>query len=356
MNDRLWSTIIVHLGVVAVAFIAAITEAAEPSKSPLIIQVPLHEGLTIGVAYSDPQKGDYETLHTITKVDTRAVSVTISTDQPTSCSKRLGKSRSIAHRSILREDLARAHAYYQGTTACTLEPVINPGMTGLSFSRNVLQELKAKGKTNLSLTEDGKEMFPSVLTRVETESVPFKLILNDEPVEVATVHALWHSEHEFWILDNAENPLVLRLSYNGNIYWDVVKLSFPTDATAARIEQDLSKQGRTVVYGVYFDFASDSIKEESELMLREIADVMTKNPAWRLAVEGHTDNFGGTEANLQLSQRRAAAVAKALGERYKIPSTRLEPAGFGETKPKATNETLEGRALNRRVELVRIGR
>ncbi len=137
---------------------------------------------------------------------------------------------------------------------------------------------------------------------------------------------------------------------------NVVKLSFPTSETAARLERDLSDQGRTVVYGIYFDFASDAIKEESEPVLKQIADVMIKNPTWLLSVEGHTHNFGGNEANLQLSQRRATAVSKALGERYKIPSTRLEPTGFGEARPKATNETIEGRALNRRVELVRIGR
>lgn len=200
-------------------------------------------------------------------------------------------------------------------------------------------------------------MVPGVLTRVESEPVPYKVIVNDVQSEIAVVHARWQSDQrdrEYWILDDVSNPLVLRTSSNGKAFQEVVKLSFPTGDQAVRLERDLSGQGRTVVYGIYFDFASDHIKEESEPELKEIADVMMKNPTWRLAVEGHTDNLGGTEANLQLSQRRAAAVAKALGERYKIRSTRLEPAGFGEMKPKATNETLEGRALNRRVELVRI--
>jgi outer membrane protein OmpA-like peptidoglycan-associated protein len=135
----------------------------------------------------------------------------------------------------------------------------------------------------------------------------------------------------------------------------VIRLAFPAPA-AERIEKALREEGRTVVYGIYFDFASDRIKEESEPVLKELAEMLTKNPMWRLTVEGHTDGIGSDEANLLLSQRRAAAVCKALGERYQIVPTRLEPSGFGETRPKATNETLEGRAQNRRVELARIGR
>ncbi len=110
-----------------------------------------------------------------------------------------------------------------------------------------------------------------------------------------------------------------------------------------------------MTYGIYFDSASDRIKEESERVLKDIADVMTKNPTWKLSVEGHTDNLGGDTYNVDLAKRRAAAVKQALVEHYKIDEKRLHPAGFGASKPKDTNETLQGRALNRRVELVRIG-
>lgn len=338
--------------------ITATIVVAEPSSPALISQIPLVEGLTIVAAHHDPA-GDFEPITTVTKIDERTVTVTVSTDQPSRCMEQseFGSRRTVSRRSVLRDDLERAHAYRQEFTACALKPELNPGITAIGLSASALRELKADGQTKLRATTRVAGMVPGILTRIEHESVPFKLIVNDEQVELAVIHARWHSpvgDREYWILDDVSNPLMLRGSYNGNAFLEVVKLSFPTGETAARLERDLSKHGRTVVYGIYFDFASDRIKEESEPVLKEIADVMTKNPTWGLAVEGHTDSIGDKETNLVLSQRRAAAVRKTLGDRYKIAPTRLEPTGFGETQPKATNETLQGRALNRRVELVRI--
>jgi outer membrane protein OmpA-like peptidoglycan-associated protein len=78
-----------------------------------------------------------------------------------------------------------------------------------------------------------------------------------------------------------------------------------------------------------------------------------KHPDWKLSVSGHTDSIGNDKANLALSQRRAAAVKDALVTRYKIDAIRLVTGGYGAARPIATNETLEGRARNRRVELQR---
>ena len=115
----------------------------------------------------------------------------------------------------------------------------------------------------------------------------------------------------------------------------------------------MKQTGQAEVYGIYFDFASDKIKPESEPVLREIADALNHNPTWKLRVEGHTDNIGGDDYNLDLSQRRAEAVKLALVTRYHIAAERLTPKGFGATRPKEPNDTLAGRARNRRVELVR---
>ena len=330
--------------------------AAQSSSPVLVTEIPLREGLTTVAAYHKDQ-GDFELIKTVTKVDARAVTVTLSTDEPTACPRKL------LHRAVLHEDLERAHALRPEFNACASdpEPELISGSTAISVSASVLRELKAQGQTTLSSLwrmAAGNVMIAGVLTPVQRESVPFPVILNDERVEVAAIHARWHSsagDREYWILDNGGNPLVLRAASNGKVVMTIVKLSFPTDETAARLERDLSREGRAVLYGIYFDFASDRIKEESEPGLKEIADVITKHPTWRLTLEGHTDNIGSDEANLLLSQRRAAAVHKALGDRYMIAPTRLQPAGFGETRPKATNKSLEGRALNRRVELARIG-
>ena len=96
-----------------------------------------------------------------------------------------------------------------------------------------------------------------------------------------------------------------------------------------------------------------SIRRESEPVLKEIADAMKTNSSWNLSIEGHTNNIGGDQYNQRLSERRAAAVKSALVERYSIDNSRLKTAGFGASRPKENNNTLEGRARNRRVELVR---
>jgi outer membrane protein OmpA-like peptidoglycan-associated protein len=123
---------------------------------------------------------------------------------------------------------------------------------------------------------------------------------------------------------------------------------------AALLEESLAKTGRAEVYSIYFAFNSDEIREESEPTLQEIADLLRRHPDWKLAIEGHTDSIATDAYNLQLSQQRAAAVRNALLSKQAVAGARLTAAGFGESRPKDTNDTLEGRARNRRVELVRI--
>jgi outer membrane protein OmpA-like peptidoglycan-associated protein len=142
---------------------------------------------------------------------------------------------------------------------------------------------------------------------------------------------------------------------------DVIRINFPgdvpttasADAPASGIEQALSKTGHADVYGIYFGYNSDIIRPESEPVLREIAALLAKHPDWKLNVDGHTDSIGGAAFNRTLSTRRAAAVKNALVGRYGMAAARLDTAGYGLTRPKAPNDTLAGRALNRRVELTR---
>jgi outer membrane protein OmpA-like peptidoglycan-associated protein len=120
-----------------------------------------------------------------------------------------------------------------------------------------------------------------------------------------------------------------------------------------KIAPALAKDKRVAVYGIYFDFASATLKPASTPVLEEIAEALKANPDWSLTIEGHTDSVGGAGYNLDLSTRRSAAVEDALVTRYHIAAQRLSTAGYGFTRPKASNDTPEGRALNRRVELVR---
>jgi outer membrane protein OmpA-like peptidoglycan-associated protein len=91
----------------------------------------------------------------------------------------------------------------------------------------------------------------------------------------------------------------------------------------------------------------------SETVLSQIAKVLQENPKLELIIEGHTDNVGGAQFNLELSRKRAEAVKRWLVDKAGISEVRLTTVGYGLSRPIADNSTEEGRAKNRRVELVR---
>jgi outer membrane protein OmpA-like peptidoglycan-associated protein len=106
------------------------------------------------------------------------------------------------------------------------------------------------------------------------------------------------------------------------------------------------------IYGINFDFDKDVVLPSSAPTLSEIAALLRANPDLKLSIVGHTDGKGGADYNLGLSQRRAANVVRALTERYEIGANRLTSAGRGASAPVASNDTEDGRAKNRRVELI----
>lgn len=116
----------------------------------------------------------------------------------------------------------------------------------------------------------------------------------------------------------------------------------------------IKKQQRIVVYGIHFDYDSAHIQPKSEAVVAQIAGMLKANPSWHFQVEGHTDSDGGAAYNLALSQRRAQSVVDDLVTHYGIARMRLVPKGFGLGRPVASNATAAGKALNRRVELLRL--
>ncbi|MGE0554131.1 MAG: OmpA family protein [Gemmatimonadales bacterium] len=116
----------------------------------------------------------------------------------------------------------------------------------------------------------------------------------------------------------------------------------------------LEADGRVATQGILFAVDSDRLRPESTPTLEEIGRMLQDHPDLRLTIEGHTDADGDADYNLDLSQRRAAAVKTFIVAEYKIDGSRLETAGFGESQPAADNGTPEGKQQNRRVELVRL--
>ena len=123
-------------------------------------------------------------------------------------------------------------------------------------------------------------------------------------------------------------------------------------ADAKSMAQDISTTGKVAVYGIYFDFNKADVKPESEPVLKEIANLLKQNPKLNLYIVGHTDNIGTLTANMDLSQRRAEAVLQVLVSKHGIDAKRLKSQGVGPLSPVVPNKTEEGRAKNRRVELV----
>ncbi|MCJ7785486.1 MAG: OmpA family protein [Desulfobacterales bacterium] len=123
-------------------------------------------------------------------------------------------------------------------------------------------------------------------------------------------------------------------------------------ADAKFMEDGLSSTGHVAIYDIYFDFNKSDVKPESEPALKEISKLLSSNPNLKLFIVGHTDNVGGFDYNMKLSQARADAVVKVLITTYKVNPQSMKAYGVGELAPVAPNKTEEGRAKNRRVELV----
>ncbi len=120
------------------------------------------------------------------------------------------------------------------------------------------------------------------------------------------------------------------------------------------MREQLDETGKIVTHGILFDVNSHMIKGESYKTLQEIGELLNEDSALRVSIEGHTDADGSDESNSDLSKRRADAVRTYLINEFKIAADRLESKGWGESKPIDANTSAEGKANNRRVELIRL--
>jgi outer membrane protein OmpA-like peptidoglycan-associated protein len=366
----------------------AFSFAAAPSASSAI---PLCPGLTVVTAISQPE-GDYESIKRVTSIGDGAIQLSYATEHPVAAPGRAPKVLKLQLSRTMREaDLANAKLYMQQYQ--TNVPSEVPGTTAIGVSRAVLSALKTRGEAEVGMfnlpaaTPGGpkipadRKQHPNVfdyyetykLRRVESKPVMLPLIVNDVRTELPAIHATGRSDYygykgEFFFLDDESNPLALkwRLGIGGAVSGpkaggdrdtlQVVKIAYNCSAASApvaRLERELAETGRADIYSVYFSFNSDEIRDESEPTLREIGEILGRHPGWKLSIGGHTDAIGGDAPNLDLSKRRAAAVKNALVTRFGVNGGRLTTDGYGKSRPIDTNDTPEGRARNRRVELVR---
>lgn len=353
--------------------------SASPFPAQDKARVPFKAGTIITTAWGI-KYGDVESMNTIDSVDGSTATTTNHTGEYKDDNGHIAKALTVRNQNCNSDYLTTAN--YMTVNAPRL-PSLMHDLTRFRLSDKTFQEIKTNGQTNFTyedtyyvpngvkLTHQGGPM-----TRVEPQDVNYPMIVNDQRVDLPAIHLRGmltvpqkdprpasqrpkQSEGELFVLDDVADPLVLNwklkdpLFHNGNFRVEVVKINFPVAKPVNVVEKQLIEQKRAVTYGIYFDFNKDTLKPESEPVLKEIAETMTHNPDWKLTVEGHTDNVGGDAYNLDLSQRRAAAVKQALVSQYNIAPDRLQTGGYGASRPVAPNDTLEGRARNRRVELVR---
>lgn len=343
--------------VVVVLFTAAATcsvIAAEPGA----VTIPFVKGLTVVYAVSESQ-GDYESLHTIASVGGDGYRLKVSAQTPGS------EQADAAIRTVDRRDQGWSHRirswFAEG------EPELFPD-TVPGFSRMMLNEL-ALGDTHLVYLqiESGfvrnhvRRSLSGKLRLVGEEPETMSMLVNGKEVELSVVHGkgkLGDGEGvvsaEYFVLNDEDNPIVLRATV-GEDRMQAVRIEYPVAGDASdSMEQQLARGETVAVHSVYFDFASATIRPESQRTLDEIASILEHHKDWRLQIDGHTDAIGGDADNLKLSQQRAEAVKAALASQHGIDAARLGTAGYGESQAVDTNDTAEGRSHNRRVELRRL--
>ena len=156
--------------------------------------------------------------------------------------------------------------------------------------------------------------------------------------------------------DGKEVWVDLWADFTGKYGMTIVEKSAMAQAVVANADafsNDLKATGHVAVYGIFFDTGKSEIKPESEQAIGEIARLLRGDTGLKLYVVGHTDAVGRVDANLELSQNRAESVLQALVRSHGIAAGRLTSFGNGPFAPVASNDTEEGRAKNRRVELVK---
>lgn len=149
------------------------------------------------------------------------------------------------------------------------------------------------------------------------------------------------------------HALVLRLEARDDEKEAVYVTRIRVAESQKDIYDELAANGRWSTQGILFDSGESDVKPESTPTLKSIAAALKGHPSLHVEIQGHTDNVGSASSNMTLSQARAEAVKQALVKDYGVSASQMTAKGYGDTKPLASNDTPEGRANNRRVELVK---
>lgn len=330
-------------------------------------RIPLEPGLMVVTATHD-RGVDYEVFRTVTAADDNAVTFELRRTDPSAGSAPEAEAISVT-RIVERQDLASANrvvAYFH-----TQDPEFFPGSTANQASTGLLEAFERGGDVPFVFgTASGplgmlgaRKYYRGNLRRVEPEPVPISVLLNGVRTTLPAIHVTGELKvgddagvGEFWWLDQPDNALALRWTFQ-DIAVQVIRIDTPAAEPRQEIEELstalASDLCRAELRGVYFDTGSATLLPQSATEIANIATLLAAQPDWQLTIEGHTDAIGSDADNLLLSQNRAEAVRRALVDGNGIAAGQLTAIGLGEAVPVESNDTFEGRARNRRVEIAR---
>jgi hypothetical protein len=360
------------------AIVAGSVHGAAQATAP---RVPLVKGLTI-VSALHTAKGDRENAVHVVAADERGATYSWHFRQPKTMASSEMPVEGEFRRFVRASDLARAprlDAVFEGRAngpgSGDGKPSESPGFTAYSVSSAVLSQLLKGDTARYTITAvDGPgglgsalggygAMFVTKITvrgtlaAVSTKPEPLSVLLDSRRVALPALHLQGRFRYQdeshdlqLWVLADSAHPLILK-SISGGEVLQTIRIDRPGGARA--VERELAKSCRAELPGIYFAFASAELEPASKPALAEVARLLGAHRDGKLSIEGHTDSIGASAANQQLSEQRAAAVRAALVEEFHVGASRLTSVGYGASRPRESNTTIEGRARNRRVELVR---
>jgi len=228
---------------------------------------------------------------------------------------------------------------------------IPTGRSTLEVMRNYEQNLKGRGFVNLYAASDREA------DRIQYMSKQFERAYGGN--HRFSVWKLARTEGDAHVVLYAFSSLgdpVVNAKQGQTLVYAHVVINKPMDANklvgAQEMADQIASNGRVALYGILFDTNKTDLKPESDATLEEMVKLLKSQAGMKLLIVGHTDNVGTFSSNMDLSQRRAQAVVNTLLSKHGIAKERLTSVGVSFAAPVAPNKTEEGRAKNRRVELV----
>lgn len=354
-------------------WLAALAAATVPSAFAQDVQelVPARGGVTFVLAVNTPPgsatrgagilEGDYEMVISLDSLNARGLALTAHYDgQDETGTFRRGQVKRLIAPKDLETGAIQIHGWHSS------DGLMIPGTTSLGPSRRFVRNLVDSGRAEYRFRAFAFANVGSG-TLTKAGNVKFPVLINGRRVELPAVRAQGPmtldgatAPFEMIVLDHPQHPLALRIAngsrgegfpFKPKFAREIVRIDYADEGMREKLELEC----RVEVPGIYFDFNRDTLKPQSAPALEQIARTLRELKGRRMVIEGHTDNVGTDAYNDDLSTRRANAVRAALLADHGIAADTLTTRGYGKRKPVESNDTIAGRARNRRVEIACAG-